>query len=67
MTEEDFCSNQLVFDTGAHLPFYSGNHRAPLSYGLASEKGRVTCRCCSRLAASGLPGSDQAGQYHRCQ
>jgi len=63
MTEENFCSNQVVFDTRAHPAFYPGNHLAQPSYNLANEKRRVTYRWCSRLAASGLPGSDQAGDY----
>lgn len=63
MTEEDFCSNKVVFDTEAHPVFYSENHLAPPNYSLANEKRRVTYLWCSRLAASGLPGSDQAGEY----
>ena len=63
MTEENFCSNKVVFDTEVHSGFYSGNHLAPQSYNLSNEKRRVTYRWCSRLAASGLSGSDHAGEY----
>jgi integrase/recombinase XerD len=63
MTEELCISKTPVFDPKTHPESYFRTENPPAHHYLAGYKRRITHRCCSRLAASGLPGTDLAVEY----
>lgn len=63
MTEETLATKDSVLDHRASPAIYTGSHSADSPYSPANQKRRATHRWCSRLAASGLPGSDLAVEY----
>ena len=63
MTEEFAVSKTSVFAPKPPPEVYFRHEKAPLRHNRASYKRHITHRWCSRLAASGLPGTDLAVEY----
>ena len=63
MTEELSVSKTSVFDPKLHPELSFRTKNSPPSHYCADYKRHITHRCCSRLAASGLLGSDLAAEY----
>jgi site-specific recombinase XerD len=63
MTEEFVLSTTSVFAPKPRLEVYFRPENAPQHQNRASYKRHITHRCCSRLAAGGLPGSGLAVEY----
>lgn len=63
MTTETSTKNHSVFDPRINTPILSGSNPNGSLYSLANQKREVTHRWCSRIEASGLPGSDLAVEY----
>lgn len=63
MAEDISVTKHSVFTQGVNPPIYTVRGAILSSSIVTDQKRRVTFRCCSRLAASRLPGSDRAVEY----